>query len=485
MADLTITALDPISAETVRYELGRENWAPAFEDGHSWVPGFLHCESGNVRLNEDQSIDVVILGDGYEAEDQFHSQLDWWLGDFFAVEVYERFRGAFRIRAVFTRSEEPCSVSRNTHYGVKVDANGKIKRDNWWNADSAKGRRFRRRLFESVERFAVNWVRYPGNLQVGGGSTVLHNELGGLYSHLVVMMLARSRNKDGNIIDNATGMTRRVRRRRGTHLNVGFGSHSLHEFGHAFAYLEDEYISKRGRRAGRANPSNPSVFTLSNLTFGDRLASALWLHISPWGMAPRQAAGAEPSPIVGWLWRGGEQDKKVWHSEYQCLMNGRHQNYAYTSDAAEDPTADPPESCNRFDREEHGADLRWRNPPRYCLWCQEIVVTRILEKTGQLALAGDPGDVNARGRVWYMRWAADGRRRYWNFFDVPGQIREREALYASPGTEPGSFCQIQNEDGSYRDLERSDLYRPFDADSREATATGPPGDEEELMMVVA
>jgi len=485
VADQTITPLDPTSADTVRYELGRQNWAPASEDQHPWLPDFLHGGSGNVRLAEDQVIDLVILGDGYETATQFRSQLQGWLDDFFAVEVYERFRGAFRIRAVFTRSTEPCSTNRNTHYGVKVDSQGKIERDGWWNAGSNAGRRFRNRLFESVDRFSVNLARYPASLQVGGDHSVIHNELKGLYSNLVVMMLARSQDEEGHILGNATGMTRRVRRRTGTHLNVAFGAHSLHELGHALAYLEDEYISDRGSRASRHNPGSPSIFTLANLSFGDRLKDALWLHISPWGIAPRQAAGSEPSPLVGWLWRGGEQDKGVWHAEYQCLMNGKHPNYAYTTDRDLDPTANPPASCNRFDTEERGVDLRWRNPPRYCLWCQEIVVVRILEKTGQLAMAGDPSDVNARGRTWYARWAADGRGRYWTFFDVPLQIQEREALYASPGTEPGSFCQIQNADGSYRDLARSDLYRPFDADSREATALGPPGDDVELLMLIA
>ncbi len=485
MADKTITPLDPVGATTIRYELGRDNWAPAVEDGHPWVPAGVHGDAGTVRLNEDQVIDVLILGDGYEDRTQFEARLEVWLDEFFATEVYDGLRGAFRLRALFTPSLEPCTTDRNTHYGVKVDANGGIRRDDWWNAGTSRGRHFREALFAAVDRFSVNLVRYPGSLDVGGAGTVIHNELKGLYSNLVVMMLARSRTDTGATIANASGMTRRVRRRSGTHLNVGFGSHSLHEFGHAFAYLEDEYISDRGSHAGRSNPATPSVFTLSNLSFGDRLRSALWLHVSPWGFAPRIGWGSEPSPIVGWLWRGGEHDKRVWHSEYQCLMNGSHENYAYTIDESADPTAAPPPGCTRFDGTDGGADLRWRNPPRYCFWCEEIIVVRILEKTGQLALAGDPANINSRGRVWHERWVAEGRRHYWTLLDVANRIQQREALYAEPALEPGSFCQIVNPDGSHLRLDHSDLYQPFDADGPAPTANPALGDDEALVMMNA
>jgi IgA Peptidase M64 len=486
MADQTITALDPVTSDVVRYEIGRENWAPAAEDEHGWIPDVLHSGTGTVRLTENEIIDVVILGDGYECEGEFRDRLENWIQDFFQVEVYERFRGAFRIRALFTRSNEPCTIDRDSYYGVKIDEDGDVARDDWWNADDAAGEAFREKLFTSVHTFGVNTARYPGSLDVGGSSTVIHNALANVYSNLVVIMLVRRSMPDGSgIVANATGMTRLVARDQSepAYVNVGFGSHSLHEFGHAFAYLEDEYISERGSNANRDNPSTPSIFTLSNLSFSDKLGDSPWHHLSPWGSMPRQAAGAEPSPVVGWLWRGGEQDHFVWHSEYQCLMNGKHENYAYTTDADNDPTAHPTETCNRF--VDGGVDLRWRNPPRYCLWCQEIVVLRILEKTGQLLLAGDPESINERGQVWHARWIADGRRRYWDFFDLGTQIGDRETLYASPGTEPGSFCQILNDDGTYLPLWRSNLYRVFRGEDIDGGSPPAANDGDELLMVVA
>lgn len=481
MADLTITALDPLDADTIRYELGRANWAPASEDGHAWVPDLLHDPADTVRLAEDQIIDIVILGDGYEREKQFHDQLDAWIADFFGVDAYERFRGAFRIRAVFTRSDEACTTDRGSYYGVRIDEDGDVDRDDkWWNSDSSKDRSFRGKVFDAVDLFAVNEAVYPDSLDVGGEDTVIHNQLAGLHSNLIIMMLVRTETSS-----NATGMTRDVRDRQSddVFVNVGFGSHSLHEFGHALAYLEDEYISDREDDATRANPATKSLFTLSNLSFSSRLSKSPWLHVSPWGAFHRQAAGAAPSPVVGWLWQGGEANTKVWHSEYQCLMNGKHENYAYTSDEDEDPTADPPDNCSRF--EDGGVDLRWRNPPRYCLWCQEIVVLRILEKTGQLALAGDPASINDRGEVWYSRWIDDGRQRYWDFFDVDTQIADREALYASPSLEPGSLCQLKKADGTYLKLEDSDLYHVFDADPIDYGDPPAADDGEELLMASA
>ena len=89
MTDKTITPLDPSGATTIQYDLGRTNWAPAAEDGHPWMPAAIHGDAGTIRLNEDQVIDILILGDGYETRTQFESQLVTWLDQFFATEVYD------------------------------------------------------------------------------------------------------------------------------------------------------------------------------------------------------------------------------------------------------------------------------------------------------------------------------------------------------------------------------------------------------------
>ncbi|MBS1692896.1 MAG: hypothetical protein JST91_11805 [Actinobacteria bacterium] len=474
MTDLSIVNLDPSSSDAVRYELGAGNWRPS--GGAPWIPDLAN-PGATIRLTDNQVIDVLILGDGYETRESFESRLTDWLTDFYAVDVYNRFAGAFRIRAFFRKSGEPCSPGRRSFYRVPIGTGGsdggEVATGGWETAAGTDNAFFRQQLFDSIGAFAFNSTTYPVDLDVGGDKTVIHNQLAGMYSHLVVVLLVRSAN-----VSNASGRTRAVpdpANPAARTVNVAFGSHALHEFGHAFAYLEDEYISSRGSRADRSNPTQANVFTLSNLTFSPQLDQVPWQHLSPWGRRPRQAAGTQPSPIVGWLWRGGEQDLGVWHSEYHCLMNGQHVNYAYSAGETSPASVDL-----RFRRvvTASGAVI----PPRYCLWCQEIVTIRILEKTGQLGAAGDPGDINQRGQLWYRRWVGTWRDRYWAAFGVDQQIDQREALYANPASEPQTFNEIRNTDGAYKRLDGSDLYQPFAAAPR---ADGdPPADDEDALLTM-
>ncbi|MGB4777379.1 hypothetical protein [Microbacterium sp.] len=464
MADLSIVCLDPGEGDGARYELGPGNWkAPSIPD--------LARPGERVDLAEHEVIDVVILGDGHQTRATFEQQLSAWLTDLFAVDVYEAFSGAFRIRALFRASAEPCSSGRGSYYRIPVgtsgDDTGEVASDGWWRGSASADIEFRAHFFEDVFSFAVNPSVYPHDLDAdvvnadGNPVPVIHNRLAGMHSHLVVVMLVRS------TVANASGRTREVDEDDGSRLvNVAFGSHALHEFGHAFAYLEDEYISDRSRKAKRRNPVVPSIFTLSNLTFDNHIGAAPWHHLSPWGRRLRKAAGDQPSPLVGWLWRGGEQNDGVWHSEFHCLMNGRHVNYSYSLTETTKP----------------GADLRFRRPPRYCLWCRELVTLRILEKTGRLGDSGDPTDINERGRLWYSRWVEIWRERYWDAFDVDRAIDEREALYASPGSEPGTFDELADGLGGYRRLDASDLCSVFAA---QPLSTGPaPEDDEDALQTL-
>ncbi|MBD0285776.1 MAG: hypothetical protein ICV79_10180 [Flavisolibacter sp.] len=470
MADLSIINLDPQRTNRVRYALGQGNWSP-FR-----IPDITR-EGEEIILSENQIIDVIILADGYQEQAAFESQLHTWIKDFYQLPVYEKFSGAFRIRALYVQSDEFCSSSRKSFYRVPVSTGDReeVTRGGWYKESGTDNERFRERLFASLEEFNFNTRVYPNNITAGDE---IHNHLANLFSNLVVLMLVHTES-DANISGRTVDVpdTRNGSVSLNKRVNVGLGAFSIHEFGHAFAYLDDEYISTRGSTSERSNPVKKSLFTLSNLSFSDRLEEALWLHISPWGRLPRQAAGNAPSPVVGWLWQGGENDLNVWHSEYHCLMNGTHKNYAFTPNEKEDPTGP--------DADRKQANLRWRNPPRYCLWCQEIVAARILEKTGQLLEENDPSDINKRGEVWYNRWTSTWRERYWNFFDVSAQIKEREALYANPGIEPESFIAIQKEDGSFLDVWRSELYKPFMAALQDNTSAPAFDDAEQVVLMNA
>ena len=412
-----------------------DRYVPDDETWDDWWIPHLPDPTKKVVLSDSHRIDVLILGDGYETAEQFEAQLDPWLAAFQAIRVYSTFRGAFRIRALFRASKVPASTKRLSRYRVAIDGDGQVSDGGWWADDTESDRAFRSRLEADIEALGFNHRRYPDDLDVGSESeTVIHNTIGGMYSNTVVCMLVRT-----SLKPNASGRTRDITLSDGRRVNVAFGADPLHEFGHAFAYLEDEYISKRGTDATRSDPAVRSLFTLSNLTFSHHLDDAVWRHISPWGRIARQAAGDEPVPLIGWLWRGGEQDEKVWHAEYMCLMNGQHKNYRFTTVVADDPTT-----------ASKGAALR---KPEYCLWCQEIVAARILEKTGRLAADDDPDDVNDRGIHWYGRWRDRWRDLYWDHFGVTDDIVDREAAYAA--------VTVTTNDGAMHRLDESNLYQPF------------------------
>lgn len=461
MPDLTITR-SPETGGRVRYELGPGNWRDRV------IPD-IRDPGARVQIPENRLIDVVILGDGFQSAADFEAGLQEWLSDFFELTVYATFAGAFRVRALYTPSSEPASVSRRSHYRCRVteDERGISFSDGWCAADDADGRVFRERLWESVDSFdGVNLRRYPSTLDLGDGNTAIKNAtLRDVCRNLVVCLFVKTA-----VRDNVSGMARPVPRSDPDdhiQVRVAFGANEIHEFSHAFALLSDEYINGRSSMSDRVNHPIASVFTLSNLSYAKQVSDVPWLHLSPWGRERRQAAGDEPDPLVGWLWIGGGKHLDVWHSEYRCLMNGRHDNFQFTQVEAEDPTANPDGTYT----DENGARLRDRE--RFCLWCQEIVVVRLLEKTDEFLQSGDPLDINERGTVWWGRWQGSLRAKYWQLFDVPQQITTYEAAFAAMTPGPNS-----------EPLWQSDLYQVPAAEPASPTNPVPGLADGELFLLL-
>lgn len=292
------------------------------------------------------------------------------------------------------------------------------------------------------------------------------------YRNLVVSLLVRAAVPDRPWFDlrvSGTGLAiPRPAPDQATHVAVAVGAHELHEFGHAFGQLADEYIKERGSSydaPDRVPPSPTSVFSLSNLWFSDVASEVPWLHLSPGGWLRRNASGQEPSPLVGWMWVGGMRQHRVWHAEYMCLMNGGHENFAFTQVAANDTRSLDSRG------EVRGFDLLG-NSPRFCLWCQEIVALRILERTDQLLEAGDSSDINTQGTLWWNRWVERLRTNYRALLDVDQQILDAEARYAA--LFPGSAGEP---------LWRSDLYVVPTAGIPPAAPSRPALTDEELFMI--
>lgn len=448
MADTSVVAGASRADGSIPYELGKPNWQTRT------IPDIRH-PSSTIQIPESRLLDVMILGDGFQTSAEFEAGLQDWIGDFYALKVYDTFQGAFRIRALYRRSSQRASSSRDSYYRVKVDAGGDgVESGSWWEADDADTRTFRRRVFEDVDSFAdVNLRRYPSGLRFGETNVSIGDWLFGMYRNLTVCMLVRTASTA-----NASGrafMVARLAPDADRTVRMAAGANAIHEFSHAFGLLSDEYIDGRNSQSTRANPTRRNVLNLSNLTFSDTYSEVPWLHVSPWGRDRRQSGGDRPSPVVGWLWVGGGKHLGVWHSEYRCLMNGAHDNFQYTQVAAQDPTAQPDGSYV----EETGAGLRDRT--RFCVWCQELVTLRILERTDQLNEADDPADFVAKGQRWYERWTTALRDQYWTLFGVSRQIVDAEAAYAA--MTPGRAGER---------LDGSDLYMAYreDAPTRPGTS---------------
>jgi hypothetical protein len=416
----------------IRYDMGVDNWETRR------IPD-IRRPGGTAQVAESRMIDVVVLGDGFTDAADFRDALEEWLAAFYAIQVYDVFSGCLRVRGLYTRSTEPASPRRDSYYRTMVTPEGPLEPEiEWWSAADLDGAAFRVKLWESVDSMPdVVLRRYPADLDVGSDDQPITNgQLRDLYRNLVVCMLVKTA-----ATRHPSGFVREVARPEpsATHrVTVAFGASEMHELGHALGLLGDEYVDKREVATGRVEPEVRSVFSLSNLGFSDLADEVAWNHLSSDGWRSRDAG--RPGSLVGRLWVGGNSHRRVWHSEYRCLMNGRHNNFAFTQIAAEDPTANGDGSYSGT-----GEDLR--DDDRFCLWCQEVVTLRILEKTDQLLEDGDPEDETRRGILWYSRWVQDLRENYYALFDVAGQIDALEARYA--GMAPGAGGEP---------LRRSDLY---------------------------
>lgn len=441
MADTSVVAGTGRADGSTPYELGKPNWQ------NRRIPD-IGNPSSTVQINASRLIDVLILGDGFQSQSEFDAGLQSWIDDIYNLKVYDLFRGAFRIRALYRHSSERASKDRDSYYRVKVTDDDKgVSGGSWWDGDSDENLVFRQRVFEDVDSFAdINLRRYPRGLSFNETNTTIGDWLFGMYRNLVVCMLVRT-----DARTNASGRALRVARPSPDEqrtVRIATGANTNHEFSHAFGLLSDEYINGRDSQSNRVNPSQENILNLSNLSFSAKYSQVPWLHLSPWGKDRRQAAGSQPSPLLGWTWVGGGKHRGVWHPEYRCLMNGSHDNFQYTQVASGDPTAQPDGSYV----DETGASLRDRS--RFCLWCQELVTMRILERTGQLQESDDPANFVDKGRHWYGRWKDELRKKYWELFDVSRQIKDYERSYAGMRVGPAGEA-----------LETSDLYAPFGEDA--------------------
>jgi hypothetical protein len=336
-------------------DAGREHW------GKPWMPE-LSKPGGKVEIPAEKRIDVLILGDGYVLEERkaFEADVEKWYAGFLKLNPWSRFRGAFRVRGLWTASEGRATPDRKSRYRLPATAFG---------VGDSSSAETRRAVFEAIDRADCNRAQARGRL-----------------THTTVVMLMK--NEFGR---NPSGMSRNLSSPDGkAAVGVAFAAYTHHEFGHAYGGLRDEYILGIGNKAVQKTPERASIFTVLNVSYVKEARLLPWAHLSPGG-----AVNPDKDSVIGVLWLGGVAEEGAWHSEAKCLMNGTHENWD-------------------LQKTKRGAYLR--DMTRFCFWCEEILAARTFERAG---LLGDSQD----GEELWKKWAEEVRPLCHKAFDVPGRIR--------------------------------------------------------------
>jgi len=426
-------------------------------NGPRWIPD-IHGEPGDtIQLQADQIIDIFVLGDGYFDEIGFHEYEQYidrvksWYNSVFdptyGIRPFNLFPQAFRVHAIFEKSDEraggPTDADRQSYYGVKLKGtyetieNDDDNDDGWWNQPDGVNGTFRSRFFQSINELLdsldkvtstlpVSMDSYPSDLDNSLGGDQVTEEMANRLKNVYAVIFVRRRSEacDDSLLLNddekracvahAGGIAPSIKHlTEDYYIRTAIGFSEAHEFSHAFGYLRDEYISSRDGVATYRNPreDEKSIFNLCNLTYSNDRCDLLWPHLAPGGKY-----NPDPRSFIGNLFKGGYDERNVWHSEYKCLMNGWHSNYVcYIDDVPED--ADTLVGLRDYDH--------------LCFWCEEIVAIHILERCHQFYEYGDPTEINALGREWFLRWKTELREKYYDYFNLTSLIEAKNHCWAS------------------------------------------------------
>jgi len=386
-------------------------------NGTRKIPDMTGGIGDSVTLNNTlEVIDILILGDGYLAGESttFVNDAKAWYNYYFVsspgLRPFTFFPQAFRVRAIWEVSNARADTLQNSHYRVILNTKGDLV------STTDDDTKFRDSLFKSIDALPApkNATRYPATLdnQVDGQQII--KPMADVYSNLYIVLKIKNW-----LLNSVSGYAATTPRNGGPDkVRVGLGENSPHEFGHTFGYLADEYIDVRGTAADPdfRNPTSAemSVFNLSNLTYSNERCDLLWTHLAPGGKYNPNLFS-----LLGNLFVGGNQEDGVWHSEYECLINGTHQNYF--CDFVPD-------------------SVRLRDDSHYCFWCEELFSLRILERTGELKRDTDPADINDKGKVWFQLWDDSLRDKYYTYFNVKSLIVQRDSCFALAASGGCSTC---------------------------------------------
>ncbi|MDH3892374.1 MAG: M64 family metallo-endopeptidase [candidate division Zixibacteria bacterium] len=393
-------------------------------DGTRKVPDFTGNPGDSITLGTDEIIDILMLCDGYLAADadSFFARCTTLYNNIMVVRPYTYYKQAFRVRALFEESTARCDGPedslRNSYYAVKLDSDRKTSSSGWTSGSTGKDSVFRARLYQSIDDLPAPKVttRHPSTLDNSVDGSNLISAMASTYENLYICMFLR---KGDGTDSTVSGRAFRVKDlTTDKYIKIGMGTNEIHEFGHTFGYLRDEYIDNRDAASTGSNPHDDSlsIFNLSNYAYSKRRNEQLWQHLAP---------GSQYNPdvfsLVGNLFKGGVNEDSVWHSEYKCLMNGGHVNYVCNDEAGE-------------------PEIDLRDKRHMCFWCEELVAVRIMQRTGQFGTSSS-ASVNDSGIAWWSNWVSTGRDQYFTYFDIPGRIEQRNKCYGLWDGEGCNSCE--------------------------------------------
>lgn len=396
-------------------------------NGPRKIPDVTGNLGDSVVIPNDRIIDILILGDGFlvfeEPEFLDSSNTVGAFGWYFrmfgggpnnedGLRPFNMFKQAFRVRALFEESVDRVSYDRTSHYKTKLQ-NGQIGKNSWWAGNSGADAEFRDSLFNSIADLSApkDLSLYPSTLDNSVNGKQAVGVMASRYRRLYVVFLVKA---DTGFTGEfcPSGRSFPVPSPDSTEfVKVGMACGTVHEFGHTFSYVSDEYILQRGSAADPTfidPPDNQiSVFNLSNISFSDARCDLLWPHLAPGG-----AYNPDVRSLIGNIWVGSAKGEfGSWHSEYLCEINGGVENYF----------------CDFVPQ-----DTAWlRDEAHYCFWCEEIIGLRILERIGELErILGVGGDINTLGRNWYTGWDNSLRADYYDYFNIDSLIASKNRCYA-------------------------------------------------------
>jgi hypothetical protein len=390
------------------------------------IPDVNGQPGDSITLADSQIIDILILGDGFLQNDTslFLSSSSssgangWWNTVFgengeSGLRPFSTFRQAFRVWALFEPSAERISQNRGSHYRIALTTDSEqIGKGSWWTDTLSEANfGFRDSLFKSIDELAdsLNVRQYP---EVLGGENDPSGDYNLRYRNLYIVMLARADSAgppDSGDSYRPSGRSFAAPRVAQVHptqwVKIGVASGEVHEWGHTFGYLKDEYIDGLNDTASQSNPAIQSLWNLHNMTYGNARCDLPWKHLAPGGKYNPKIRS-----LIGNLWMGSSAGLYGnWHSEYKCQINGTHENY--TCDFGSPPV-----------------DLR--DTDHYCFWCEEMMTTRILERVGEFDRL-DPAPVawNDQGIQWFNYWDQTLRDKYYTLFNYDSLIAVKNQCY--------------------------------------------------------